>query len=175
MGPVNAAFQYWTLSYRSSWCMSFPNDSTALWHQVILGTCRSADALSVDALVRDKSLSPPRFDRAYGGIPTAMNLATCAVYFISGIAKIRSPQGWAWARGGTLRDQIAADAVRKEVFGATPPKAAAELYQASGFFTLAGIATLAIELGAPIALVNRRRSEERRVGKECRRGVWAYQ
>jgi len=156
IGPVNAALQYWTLSYRNSWGMIFHNDNTALWHQVILGTSRSADALSVDALVRDKSLSPQRFDRAYGGIPTAMNLATCAVYFISGIAKIRSPQGWTWARGGTLRDQIAADAVRKEVFGATPPKAAAELYHARGFFTLAGIATLAIELGAPIALVNRR-------------------
>lgn len=155
-GPINAVLQYWTLSYRNSWGMIFHNDNTALWHQVILGTSRSADALSVDALVREQTLTPQRFDRAYGGIPTAMNIATCAVYFISGIAKIRSPQGWNWARGSTLRDQIAADAVRKEVFGTKAPEAAAELYNARGFFTLAGIATLIIELGAPAALVNRR-------------------
>lgn len=155
-GPINAALQYWTLSYRNSWGMILHNDNTALWHQVVLGVTRSADALSVDALVRDRTLTPRRFARAYGGIPTVMNIATCAVYFISGVAKVRSPQGWMWAGGSTLRDQIAADAVRKDVFGTKPPAAAGALYNARGFFTLAGITTLVIELGAPAALLDRR-------------------
>ncbi|WP_235604890.1 hypothetical protein [Enteractinococcus helveticum] len=92
-GPVNAALQLWTLSYRNSWGMIFHNDNMALLHQMVLGTTRSADALSVDALVKEKTLTPQRFDRAYGGIPTAMNIATVAVYCISGVAKVRSPQG----------------------------------------------------------------------------------
>lgn len=92
-GPVNAALQYWTLSYRNSWGMIFHNDNMALWHQMILGVSRSADALSVDAMLRDKTLLPQRYDRAYGGIPTVMNIATCSVYLLSGIAKVRSPPG----------------------------------------------------------------------------------
>ena len=155
-GPVNAALQYWTLSYRNSWGMIFHNDNMALWHQMILGVSRSADALSVDAMLRDNTLLPQRYDRAYGGIPTVMNIATCSVYLLSGIAKVRSPQGWRWALGDTLRDQIAADAVRKEVFGTKAPEAAGNLYNARGFFTLAGVGALMIELGAPAALLNRR-------------------
>ncbi len=155
-GPVNAALQLWTLSYRNSWGMIFHNDNMALMHQMVLGVSRSADALSVDAFVKEKSLTPQCYDRAYGGIPTAMNIATCAVYFISGVAKVRSPQGWSWAKGDALRDQIAADAVRKEVFGTKAPEAAGQLYNARGFFTLAGLATLVIELGAPAALFHRR-------------------
>lgn len=155
-GPVNAALQLWTLSYRNSWGMVFHNDNMALLHQMVLGVTRSADALSVDALVRDQTLTPQRFDRTYGGIATAMNIATCAVYVISGVAKVRSPQGWKWATGNTLRDQIAADAVRKEVFGTQAPEAARHLYHARGFFTVAGVGALVIELGAPFSLVNRR-------------------
>ena len=155
-GPVNAALQLWTLSYRNSWGMILHNDNMALMHQLVLGVTPSADALSVDALLRDKTLTPQRFDRDYGGIPTAMNIATCAVYVISGVAKVRSPQGWKWATGNTLRDQIAADAVRKEVFGTQAPEAARRLYNARGFFTMAGIGALVIELGAPLSMVNRR-------------------
>lgn len=155
-GPLNAALQLWTLSYRNSWGMIFHNDNMALLHQMVLGVSRSADALSIDAVVKERTLAPQRYDRTYGGVATAMNIATCAVYFISGIAKVRSPQGWRWANGQTLRDQIAADAVRKEVFGTKAPKAAGDLYNAREFFTLAGVCTLVIELGAPISLMNLR-------------------
>lgn len=155
-GPMNAALQLWTLSYRNSWGMIFHNDNMGLMHQMVLGTSRSADALSVDALITEKTLAPRRYDRAYGGIPTAMNIATCAVYFLSGVAKVRSPQGWKWAKGGTLRDHIAADAVRKEVFGTKAPQAAAGLYNAQKFFTIAGVGTLIIELGAPLSMLNPR-------------------
>src|SRR5699024_908150 len=125
-------------------------------HQMVLGTTRSADALSVDALVKDKTLTPQRFDRAYGGIPTAMNIATVAVYFISGVAKVRSPQGWSWAKGNTLRDQIAADAIRKEVLWSTPRAAAGYLYSPRAFFTLWDVSTLITKVGVPVTFTNRR-------------------
>lgn len=94
-GPVNAALQLWTLSYRNSWGMILHNDNMALMHQLVLGVTPSADALSVDALVRDKTLTPQRFDRAYGGIPTAMNVATL------------KNDGETWSRSDVARLKIA--------------------------------------------------------------------
>lgn len=167
-GPLNAALQLWTMTYRNSWGMIFHNDNGLVLHQAVLGLGRSADAFSVDALIKHartgassgrslwQSLAPQRFDRAYGGIPTAMNIGTMAIYFISGIAKIRSPKGWGWASGDTLREQIASDAVRKEVFGSIAPKAAGTLYNSKGQFGALAIITLIVELGAPLSLVNRR-------------------
>ncbi|KAB1642224.1 hypothetical protein [Gulosibacter chungangensis] len=214
-GPFNAALQLWTMTYRNSWGMIFHNDNGLVLHQAVLGLSRSADALSVDALVKFarsraaqnrlgsqtrassqprpssetrariqpipsirpqpsttlatlwKALAPERFDRHYGGIPTAMNIGTMAIYFISGIAKIRSPKGWGWASGDTLREQIASDAIRKEVFGSVAPKAAGALYNSKGQFGVLAIVTLIVELGAPLSLVNRR------VGQLFALSAWA--
>jgi hypothetical protein len=155
-GPLNAALQLWTLSYRNSWGMILHNDNTTVLHQIVLGTTRSADALSVDALVRDGTLTPDRFDRHYGGVPTLVNLATTAVYLISGVAKVRSPMGWKWAMGRTLREQIAADAVRKELFGSEAAKLAGPLYRAGDRFGVLAAGALLVELGAPLAMADRR-------------------
>lgn len=155
-GPVNAALQLWTLSYRNSWSMVYHNDNMLVLQQAVLGLTPSADALSVDSLIRESTLYPQRFDRAYGGIPTAVNIAAAAVYVISGIAKVRSPLGWSWAGGAALRDQIAADAVRKEVFGGTAPAPAGVLYRSNARFGMLAAMALAVELGAPLSLLNRR-------------------
>jgi hypothetical protein len=155
-GPLNVALQLWTLTYRNSWGMLFHNDNMMLLHQCVLGVTRSADALSIDSLVRDRHFAPVRFDRCYGGIPTAMNVATVAVYFISGVAKVRSRHGWGWASGDVLRDQIAADAIRKEVFGTRAPEAAGPLYRSRAPFGVLAASSLAVELGAPLSLVHRR-------------------
>ena len=50
-GPLNAALQLWTISYRNSWTMLLHNDNMMTMHQMVLGVTRSADALSVDALL----------------------------------------------------------------------------------------------------------------------------
>lgn len=155
-GPLNAALQLWTITYRNSWGMIFHNDNTLTMHQMALGLGRSADALSVDALVTHRTLTPALTSRHYGGIATTMNIATCAVYFISGVAKVRSPKGWSWASGDTLREQIAADAIRKEQFGTPAPRLAGEMYRSTGSFGVLGLGALVIELGAPLSLIDRR-------------------
>ncbi|MGO1543361.1 MAG: hypothetical protein ACTHXA_03375 [Gulosibacter sp.] len=160
-GPLNAALQLWTVTYRNSWGMIFHNHNGVIAHQAVLGFAPAADALSVDALLRHGRLVPnrvghDRFDRRYGGVATAMNIATTVVYFISGIAKVRSPKGWAWASGDTLRDQIGSDAVRKEVFGSDAPKMAGALYNSKAQFGLLAVITLIVELGAPLSLAHRR-------------------
>lgn len=155
-GPLNAALQLWTISYRNSWTMLLHNDNMLVMHQMVLGTTRSADALSVDSILRDRTLVPERFDRAYGGIPTAMNIATTAVYLISGVAKVRGPLGVKWAQGDVLRGQIAIDGLRKDLFGSSKPEAGAALYQQKQLFTFLAATSLAVELGAPLSLLNRR-------------------
>jgi hypothetical protein len=155
-GPLNAALQLWTITYRNSWTMLLHNDNMLTMHQMVLGTTRSADALSVDALLRDRSLLPQRFDRAYGAVPAALNLATCAVYFISGVAKVRGPLGVKWAKGDVLRGQIAVDGMRKDLFGSARTEAGSALYRQKELFTLLAAVSLAVELGAPLSLVNRR-------------------
>lgn len=165
-GPVNAALQLWTISYRNSWTMLLHNDNMLVLHQMVLGTTRSADALSVDALVRDRTLLPERFDRAYGGIPTAMNIATTAVYFISGVAKVRGPLGLRWAQGDVLRGQIAVDGLRKDLFGSQKPEAGVALYRQKELFTALAVTALAVELGAPLSLLHRR------LGQAFALGAW---
>ncbi|MGP6174849.1 hypothetical protein [Corynebacterium sp. A21] len=155
-GPLNAGLQLWTMSYRNSWSMVYHNDNMLLLQQLVLGLTPSADALSLDALRHEGTLLPERHDRAYGGIPTALNIAASAVYLISGIAKVRSPLGWNWAGGHTLREQIAADAVRKEAFGGEAPAAAGALYRSNASFGLLAVTALVVELGAPLSLTNRR-------------------
>ncbi|MGO1552476.1 MAG: hypothetical protein ACTJFS_06335 [Micrococcaceae bacterium] len=155
-GPVNAALQWWTLTYRNSWGMVYHHDNLMVLHQAVLGVTRSADALSVDALLRDGELLPHRAARRYGAIAPTMNVATCATYLLSGVAKVRSPRGWKWASGDTLRDQIAADALRKDVFGSRPPATARHLGSSRTPFGALAALSLAVELGAPIALTHPR-------------------
>lgn len=155
-GPLNAALQLWSLSYRNSWGMILHNDNQLVMHQVILGLSPAADALSADAALRAAPQRSAVLSRRYGGVATAMNIATTAVYLLSGIAKLRSPQGWKWASGQTLRDQIGADAVRKEVFGSKAPRMASALYRSRARFGALAAIALAVELGAPAALLDRR-------------------
>lgn len=155
-GPLNAALQLWTISYRNSWTMLLHSDNMLTMHQMVLGTTRSADALSVDSLLRDGTLFPQRYDRSYGAVPNALNVATVAVYLISGMAKVRGPLGLRWAKGDVLRGQIAVDGMRKDLFGTAKPAAGTALYQQKELFTLMAVVSLAVELGAPLSLVNRR-------------------
>ncbi|WP_313823818.1 hypothetical protein [Citricoccus sp.] len=165
-GPLNAALQLWTISYRNSWTMLLHSDNMLTMHQMVLGTTRSADALSVDSLLRERTLFPQRYERAYGAVPTAMNVATVAVYFISGMAKVRGPLGLKWAGGDALRGQIAVDGMRKDLFGSPKPEAGAALYQQKELFTVMAIVSLAVELGAPLSLINRR------LGQVFAAGAW---
>lgn len=159
-GPLNSALQLWTISYRNSWGMILHNDNQLTLHQAILGLSPAADVLSLDALRRSARRSAgrqsPVLRRSYGAVATALNIATVSVYLLSGVAKVRSPQGWSWASGSTLREQIAADAIRKEVFGSQPPRMAAVLYRGRGPIGVLAAMALVVELGAPLALLDRR-------------------
>ncbi|WIM68062.1 hypothetical protein QP027_01295 [Corynebacterium breve] len=155
-GPANALLQLWTITYRNSFGMILHNDNMLVLQQAATCLGPSADALSVDSWRKYQTLVPNKKSRDYGGIATAANIAAVVVYFISGVAKVRSDYGWSWASGTALREQIAADALRKEVFGTTPPEHAETLYQAKGPIGVLATGALAVELLAPVALLDRK-------------------
>jgi hypothetical protein len=155
VGPLHAALLSWTLSYRNSWSMVFHSENTVLWHTLVLGACRAADGVSVDALLARNS--PTGSHRRYGWPLQAMQAASAATYLLSGIAKIAGPAGWSWASGSQLRRQVAMDRIRKDMYGSSRGVTLAHaLYPHSGLFTGFAASALALELGAPLAMASPR-------------------
>jgi hypothetical protein len=153
VGPLHSALLTWTLSYRNSWSMIFHSDNTLVLHTLVLGASRSADAVSADALASRARPAPhPR----YGWPLQLMNSASTAAYLLAGVAKVAGPSGWGWAHGDGLRRQVAIDGVRKEAFGSEAAPAAYALYRQRWLFTLFAVGSLALELGAPLGLINRK-------------------
>jgi len=175
-GPVFAGLLLWVLCYRNSWSMLYHTDNLVVWHVLILGLTRSADALSLDAVgwslaralrrgtgredapsVGPKPASSwrqPRWHWEYG-YPVMLLCAVAAViYVLSGVAKVTGPAGWAWALGDDLRSQVAFDGLRKELIANGASTLAFVLYNNVPLATLLGTGTLVIELGAPLALLD---------------------
>jgi hypothetical protein len=161
-GPIYAALLLWVLCYRNSWSMIYHMDNLLLIQAVILGLTRSADALSVDALVGRSSGERASAGGSSGlhweyGYPIMLLCAATAVtYVLSGVAKIASPAGLAWGLGETLRSQVAFDGLRKDLIAKGAEPMAFVLYGNMGLATILGGGTLILELGAPLALLNRR-------------------
>jgi hypothetical protein len=153
VGPVHAALLSWTLSYRNSWSMVFHSENTLLWHTLVLGACRATDGVSVDALLGGAVPNEPH--RRYGWPLQAMQGASAVTYLLSGIAKVAGPSGWAWADGSQMRRQVAMDRIRKDVFGSDRGTTMAHaLYPHSSLFTTFAAGALALELGAPLGMLN---------------------
>ncbi|GAA5144902.1 hypothetical protein GCM10023321_01980 [Pseudonocardia eucalypti] len=153
VGKAHAALLLWTLSYRNSWSMIFHSDNTLVLHTLVLGAARSADAVSLDSLAGRARPEPhPR----YGWPLQLMNAASTLTYLLAGIAKVVGPSGWGWAKGDGLRRQVAMDGIRKEVYGSRAEPTAYKLYPYRGLFTAFAVGSLALELLAPLGLLNRR-------------------
>jgi hypothetical protein len=145
--PLAALGLLWTMSYRSSWGMVFHTDNLLVLHVIALAAAPAADAWAIrrGGVGRDAPAA------GYGWAIKLLAAITCAAYLLAGIAKLRLA-GLAWIDGAQLRNQIAVDNLRKALLGgAVAPLARLAIThpEALGVFS-AG--TLAIELGAPLAL-----------------------
>src|SRR6266516_1477341 len=159
-GPVFAALLLWIISYRMSWSMIYHSLNLVVLHVLILGLAPSADALSLDARRRTavgRGVGRKPAGAWQYGFPIRLICAvTVLAYFVTGVAKLAGPLGWSWATGEALRSQVAADAVRKEVLGDAGSPLFYVLYHQVWLFTMMGVLTLVVELGAPLALVSKR-------------------
>jgi hypothetical protein len=165
-GPVFAALLLGLLSYYASWGSVNHPDALVTAHVLVLGMTQAADALSADALLRwwrgRRGAASPldRPDPAgawqYGFAVKLVCAVTVTSYLLAGIAKVSGPSGWGWATGDTLLRQVAWDGLRKELLGQPPPPHAVFLYEHVWLFALLALGSLVVELGAPLALLDRR-------------------
>jgi hypothetical protein len=157
-GPLFAALLWWTSSYRNSWSMIYHSANLVVLHVSILALAPAADALSLDS--RRQGGARGRRDAADGwqyGWPIRLICAvTVLSYLVTGVAKVAGPLGTSWATGEALRSQVAADALRKELLGDAGSPLFYVLYDELWLFTALAVATLVLELGAPVALLNKR-------------------
>ena len=151
--------------------MIYHSMNLTVLHVLVLGLAPAADALSLDA--RRRSAVRGRQEPASAlhavaehyvhrpawqyGFPIQLICAvTVLAYFVTGVAKVAGPLGWSWLTGEPLRSQIAADTIRKEVLGGNVSSLFFWLYKQTWLFTMMGAMTFAVELGAPLALLNKR-------------------
>lgn len=152
LGPAFALAALWLFGYRSSWGMLFHTEHLVVLHAAVLALSPAADAWSLDARRRP---SPPPPSEAYGWPLKLMAALSCLTYLVAGVAKVRLG-GWGWAHGHQLEEQVAIDNVRKALLGSTMSPLAAPVLAHAWLFTPLAVATLIIELGAPLALLHRR-------------------
>ena len=150
-GPLFAALLWWTTTYRQCWGMVFHTENLMVLYVAVLSLTPSAHAYALDARGR-----PPREPHLRYGWPLKL-MATLLVlsYVMAGLAKLRI-SGWERMDGDVIRVQIAYDNVRKIELGALHAPFGAWLVQFGWLFPILGVASLALELGAPLALLGRR-------------------
>jgi hypothetical protein len=157
VGPVHSALLTWTLSYRNAWSMIFHSENTLVWHTLILGASHAADGAAVDALLHRRTDRGTVPHSRYGWPLQAMQAASAGTYLLAGVAKLRGSAGRGWLTGGQLRRQVAMDRVRKDMYGSTRGATVTHaLYPYEHLFTSFALASLALELGAPLGLVHPR-------------------
>jgi hypothetical protein len=161
-GPVFAVLLFGVLSYRNSWSMIYHSANLTVLHVLALGLAPAADALSLDAR-RRRALAPAgqaEPDVAghwrYGWPIKLICAITVSTYLLAGVAKVAGPLGWSWATAEGLRSQAAADTLRKEVLGDVGSRLLHAVYDQTWLFAILAPLSLALELGAPLALFNKR-------------------
>jgi hypothetical protein len=150
-GPLFALLVLWLASYRSSWGMLFHTENLLCLHLLLLGAAPASDALSVDARHATRERAP---HGRYGWALRAMSAVTVVAYFLAGLAKLKI-SGFAWAHGDVLRVHIAYDNLRKLELGSVHSPLGGWLVQAAWLFPPLALASLALELGGPLALFHR--------------------
>lgn len=135
--PAAAIGTLLVTTYASSWGQIFHTENLVVLH---LGLLAGA------ALAR-------RPDPAF--VLRLLAVATATAYVVSGVAKLRNA-GLDWVTGDVLRDQVAYDNLRKALLGAPYSPIGARLVEHAWLFGPLAAVTLAVEVGAPLALVGRR-------------------
>lgn len=148
-GPVFGVGLLLLATYQNSWGKLLHTENLLVVHALILAVSPAGDALVVGA--RRRWVTAPR----YGWPLRVMAVATVLSYLLAGIAKLRYG-GLTWLTADNLRNWVAFDLVRKELFGDPYVSAVVGALDHLWPFAVAAVFTVAVEVGAPLALVGRR-------------------
>jgi hypothetical protein len=160
IAPLAAAALLWTLSYRTSWGQTFHTENLLVLHVIALACCPAADVWAIGS-------TGSGGHAGYGWGVKLLATLTVATYVVAGIAKLRLA-GMAWLDGEQLRNHVAIDNLRKALLGDPVSAIATPLLDHPSLFVAFSIGTLALELGAPIALVGGR------IGRAWALGAWLF-
>lgn len=136
-GPVFAVLLLVVTTYRNSWGQVFHTENLMVLQVLVLAV----------------AFALPWRDPAF--VIRLLALVTVATYVVTGWAKLRTG-GWDWIAGDVLRNQVAYDNVRKAALGAPYSPLGGWAVGYAWLFPPLAVATLAVELGAPLALVRER-------------------
>lgn len=147
-------------SYRGSWGQLLHFENIFTLHVLVLAFAPAADAWSLDARRRGRrgvgARSPtPRDPVGYGWPIALCALVVVITYVIAGVAKLRYG-GVDWVFGDSLRNHVAYAAARNELVGVPAAPLAEWTVGLAGVWPVLAAGALALELGAPVALVGGR-------------------
>lgn len=166
-GPLAALALLWTLTYRNVWGQVFHTENLLVLHVIALALAPAADAWSIDARRRASTGEAPVAAAGYGWPIKLLAALTVATYVLAGIAKLRIA-GVGWLDGELLRNQIAVDNLRKALLGDPIAPLAHLVLDHPAQLVVFSVATIVIELGAPVALLGRR------IGYAWALGAWGF-
>lgn len=152
-GPVFAAALLFVTTLRSSWGQLLHFENLMVLFAIVLALSPAADAWSVDA--RRSVGSTPESNVRYGHPLVVAAWIVVTTYVIAGIAKLRYG-GPGWIDGDTLRNHIASAAARLDLLGGTAAPFAELAVRSGDLLIAAAVLTIFLEIGAPLALLDRR-------------------
>lgn len=152
-GPLMAVGVLFLSTLRSSWGQLLHFEHLIVLHALVLSLTPASDAWSLDSRWGRKEASPP--GSRYGWPIALLCLVTVITYVIAGIAKLRYG-GIDWLSSATLRNHIAYTATRAELLGGQAAPLAEIAVRWSWVLAPFAVATVLLELGAPVALLGGR-------------------
>lgn len=155
-GPTFAVLLLVVTSYRSSWGQLLHFENLMVLHVMVLAPFRAADAWSVDAGGSHEGVAGWVSPHVRYNFPLQVaSVIVVVTYVLAGIAKLRYG-GLDWVRGDSLRNHIAYAAARVELLGGNSSPFAAIAVRNAWILPPAAVASIVIELGAPLALISKR-------------------
>lgn len=148
VGPISAVTVLVVTTYANSWSQVFHTENLAVLHLAVLALAPCAAAWSLDARGRPV----PDDDERFGWPVRCLAIVTVASYVVAGWAKL-DIGGFEWLSGDVLRTQVAFDNLRKILLGDVHSPLGGWFVRHDVLFGVFALATLVIELGAPLALL----------------------
>jgi hypothetical protein len=153
-GPLFSILLLALCTYRSSWGQILWLENVMVIHIAIVGCSRAADSRRWSPRRRDTDQRPTPSE-AYGVPVRLAALVTVATYLLAAVAKLRLG-GLAWMTSDSLRNHVAATAVRAEVLGLPASPVGRWLVRFGWLFPPMAVGSVVLEIAAPIALIGGR-------------------
>ena len=151
VAPVFAALLLVMTTHGNSWGQILHTENLLVLHVIILAFSPADAAYAIGR----RSGVDEVHRHEYGWALRVMTLVVVIAYVIAGLAKLRNG-GFDWLTGDVLRNQVAHDNLRKIVLGDVHSPVGAWLVQFGWLFPPMAIASVLVELGAPVVLLGGR-------------------